>query len=74
MKLIAAEQSRLSKVAGDGSTFEEGYAAGRIALLMDLLVGGSREEVPETMVKAATRGIKASIGNGAAAETAVTRE
>jgi hypothetical protein len=39
MKLIAGEQARLSKVAGEGTTFEEGFAAGRVSLLMDLLVG-----------------------------------
>jgi hypothetical protein len=49
MKLIAGEQARLSKVAGEGTTFEEGFAAGRVSLLMDLLVGTKSSTAEETV-------------------------
>ncbi len=48
MKSLSREMSSLSKVTGDGCSFEEGFAAGRIAVMMDMLT--YREEVHTPVV------------------------
>jgi hypothetical protein len=74
MKAIARENTNLNKVAatGDGCSFEEGFAAGRIAVMMDML---TYKEEPATQPVTTQTVTRQRIGNQqSAAANDITKE